>query len=226
MRFWWSMQKEAVTSDICQLARTTYSNCIRYLDDQIGRLLTDLKDRGLLQNTLVIITSDHGEHLGEHGLYLHGNSLYQELIHVPLIFYWPEQIPPDLRVESPVSLAQLPVTVARIIGRTAHPFPGTPLQWAGPTNDDGPVCAVFSEIPSPPEYPPCQGASPAFRGAMRAIRVGHYKLISNDDGEHQLYDLTEDPGENNNLIDVSAYDSIIERLFTGHMNSLGTSDAP
>jgi arylsulfatase A-like enzyme len=60
-----------------------YDHAIEYLDSELGRLLDSLESRVLLEETIVIVTADHGEHLGEHGLTGHGNSLYQELLHVP-----------------------------------------------------------------------------------------------------------------------------------------------
>src|SRR5262249_14799549 len=63
-----------------------YDAGVKYVDDNFGRLMDELQRRGLLTNTMVVITSDHGESLWQHGLPNHGRALYRELIHVPLIF--------------------------------------------------------------------------------------------------------------------------------------------
>ena len=71
------------------LARDAYDNCLAYLDERLGELFDDLERRGVLDQTLVIVTADHGEGLGEHGLFDHGESLYRTEIGVPLLFVLP-----------------------------------------------------------------------------------------------------------------------------------------
>ena len=71
------------------MARDCYDDCIAFLDDQLGRLLDKLQGQGLLDNTLVIITSDHGESFGVHGLFGHGGSLYLDEVAVPLVILCP-----------------------------------------------------------------------------------------------------------------------------------------
>ena len=79
-----------------------YDGAIAYVDTHINQLLAELQKRHLDANTLVVITSDHGEAFGEHGSYLHGNSLYREEAHVPLIFWWPGRVR-GLLMEHPVT---------------------------------------------------------------------------------------------------------------------------
>ena len=86
------------------------------MDDQIWRLLSELRMRGFKENLLVVITSDHGEAFGEHGTFLHGHSLYQEEIHVPLIFWRPGQVPSGVQVAQPVSIVSLAATLMDLIG--------------------------------------------------------------------------------------------------------------
>jgi arylsulfatase A-like enzyme len=109
------------------MARDGYDDCITFLDDQLGRLLEELSGRGLLDNTVVIITSDHGESLGEHGLYLHGISLYLDETAVPLVILSPNA-PANRAVAEPGSLRDLPATVVDQLGLAAgSPFPGHSL---------------------------------------------------------------------------------------------------
>ena len=109
------------------LARDCYDDCIAFLDDQLGQLLDELSGQGLLDNTLVIITSDHGESFGDHGLYLHGTSLYLDEIGVPLVILSPDA-PANRVVNEPVSLRDLPATVLDRLGLSAgSPFPGQSL---------------------------------------------------------------------------------------------------
>ncbi len=115
-----------------------YDDCIAGLDAELGRFLGDLRDRGLLANTWLVITADHGEHFGEHGAFGHGSSLYNEQTHVPLIL-----VPPlgnggsggdpfaglrGRRIEAPVSLCELPRTMTDLLLPGSHnPFPGRGL---------------------------------------------------------------------------------------------------
>ena len=85
----------------------------------------------MLRDTLVIITSDHGEQFGEHGVFNHGFSLYAQEVHVPLLIISPAA-PPGCTVSEPVSLRDLPATVVDLLGLGAgSPFPGAPWRNAG-----------------------------------------------------------------------------------------------
>jgi arylsulfatase A-like enzyme len=112
-----------------------YDSAISYTDDQIDNLLQDLDHRGILRNTVVVITSDHGEEFYEHGFYTHGNALYTELVHVPLIIVAPGEVPPATRISTPVSLTNIPATVIDLAtGQTAHDSPQRSLAtlWRDP----------------------------------------------------------------------------------------------
>ncbi len=87
--------------------RDRYDEAIEYLDSEIDRLLAELQERGDWENTLVIITSDHGELFGEHGLTGHGNSLYWRTLHVPLMAIWPSRLDRGVRHAPPISLTQV-----------------------------------------------------------------------------------------------------------------------
>ena len=120
------------------LARDYYDDCIAYVDDQVGRLYAELKNRGLLDNTIIIITSDHGEHFGEHGGTLgHTQSLYDQEIRVPLIVLDPRRAPSTQVVSTPVSLRNLPATALDLAGLSCEPpFPGKSLaRFWRPTTD-------------------------------------------------------------------------------------------
>lgn len=84
-----------------------YDGEIAHVDDQVGQLLEQLDALGLTQNTVVILTADHGEEFLEHGQWAHGHSLYEPAVHVPLIFRWPGLAQPRHRVTSAVSLVDV-----------------------------------------------------------------------------------------------------------------------
>ncbi len=75
--------------------RAAYWAMCDLIDVQVGRLLAKLEETGQWENTLVIFMSDHGEMLGDHGIYLKGPYFYDEATHVPLIVSWPGQIAPS-----------------------------------------------------------------------------------------------------------------------------------
>src|SRR5260370_39430026 len=105
---------------------------IAYLDDQIAMFLDALKQRGIDQHTLVVITSDHGELLGEHGLYEHQKSLYRPLIQVPLIFWQPGHLPAGVRIKRPISNVSLAATIMDMLSLNDGPaFPGPSLLVLG-----------------------------------------------------------------------------------------------
>ena len=88
---WISLDKLRLPQSYRALARDCYDNCLAYLDEQLGELFDELQRRGVLDRTLVIVTSDHGEGLGEHGLFDHGESLYRTEVRVPLLIVLPSR---------------------------------------------------------------------------------------------------------------------------------------
>ncbi len=112
-----------------------YDDCLASLDDQLGAFLDELEAKGELADTWIIITSDHGEHFGEHGHFGHGSSLYDAALHVPLILIPPLDRPYDdargRRVAPVVSLRDLPATVSDLLlSAGSGPFPGHSLaRW-------------------------------------------------------------------------------------------------
>ena len=108
--------------------RESYESAIAYLDRQLQSLFTYLDVEGDMQNTLVVITSDHGEQFGEHGRLGHwGRSQYLPVLHVPLMIIPPRPIPSGIRIADPVSLADLPATITQLLGITKTPFLGASL---------------------------------------------------------------------------------------------------
>ena len=73
--------------------RGAYDDCLASLDRELGRLIAELKRRGVYERTVLIVTADHGEQFGEHGEFGHGLSLYQPEIHVPLLIVYPAACP-------------------------------------------------------------------------------------------------------------------------------------
>jgi len=107
--------------------RAEYDALIASLDDATRSLLAELAHRGLLDNTIVIITSDHGEQFGEHGRCCHMNTLYRAVLEVPLLIRFPPAVPANQSIPAPVSLRDIPRTVLTLTGVAAESFPGRSL---------------------------------------------------------------------------------------------------
>jgi arylsulfatase A-like enzyme len=187
-----------------------YDAGLKYEDDYIGRLLGDLDQRGILKNTLVIITSDHGESLGDHGLSYHGAALYWELVHVPLIFSWPGHLPDGVRIGPPVGNEAIAATILQIVGGKSD-FPGPPLTafWQPGLTDHAASMfpLVASELPETntivKEDRVMQGKEPlATDGGMRSVISGEWQLISHEKYGDQVYNWKSDPGELKDLINT------------------------
>ena len=119
----------------------------------------------------MIVTSDHGEGLGEHDLFDHGESLYRPEIHVPLVIVLPAGQRATGVVREPVSLRDLPATILDLVGLSeGSPFPGRSLAnlWRHPSHGGGTVTidGVISELPKPNPSNPNRGRSPARRGPL------------------------------------------------------------
>jgi arylsulfatase A-like enzyme len=193
----------------------SYDECIAYLDGQIGRLLDDLDRQGILDNTLVIVTSDHGEHFGERGLRGHGHSLYRPLIDVPLLIIPPSHGPRGLRVGDLVSLRDIPATVVDLLGvGDRSSFPGQTLArcWAtGHDPDRALVDPPLSEVEHQKKFSPSP-LIPASLGPLWSLANEGMTYIRESDGDELLYDIEKDPLEVKNLAESADFRPILERF--------------
>ena len=178
-----------------------YDGEIRYWDEQFGLLLDHLEGMGLLENMLVVLTSDHGEMFGEHGHWVHGSALYEEVLRVPLLVRYPGIVAAGGAISVPVQNMDLMPTLLAYAG---IPLPGNlqaasllPL-LAGETPTS--TRPVFSEVaaltdPSHPLY------WTAPRTPLRSMRADGWKLIHPLDGSgDELFLLAEQsPYEGENV---------------------------
>jgi arylsulfatase A-like enzyme len=118
--------------------RHLYEQSIRYMDDWLGRILEALDQRGALEDTIVLVTSDHGENFGEGGLLAHCFSLDERLIHVPLVVHGPREA---VDLDRITSLAELPRLVADLAGVDGHPWNGDLPEGVALSQLDPPVLA-------------------------------------------------------------------------------------
>lgn len=198
------MARWKLTHAEAQSELAAYEACIAYLDDQIGRLLDIIAREGEADNTLVVITSDHGEEFGEHGLFSHGGTLYLPGLHVPLILSLPAAFPAGTRVSDAVSLRDLPATILEVLGLQAQfDVPGESLArfW----REDRPSARasgppVFSELEkfSREGYPASLPLAAA-NGRMTCLVDNRFQFIANVDGRAELYDYRDDPLQQHDL---------------------------
>lgn len=192
-----------VTTEHVRNARHAYYGMVSWLDDQVGELLKALENSGLDDNTIVCLTSDHGDMLGERGMW-YKMSFFEHSVRVPLLFWSPGTIPAT-RVNDPVSLVDLLPTFAEIgvdgrkvsysseiDGQSLLPF------LSGNRDSNRSVAAQYM----------AEGTSaPIFM-----LREGSMKYIACETDPAQLYDLTIDPDETNNLAGTSSTTELENRF--------------
>jgi arylsulfatase A-like enzyme len=192
-----------------------YDGAVSYTDDQLGRLLDALEGRGMLDDTIVVITSDHGEQFGEHGLVDHANSLYRQLLHVPLVLSFPSRIPASRRVTEPVTLVDLPATILDLAGLSdaRGQIPGRSMagHWDPAGRADIGSRPILSEV--------SQGINtaewlPISKGPMQSVVSDGMHYIRNGDGSEELYDFETDAAELNDLSSRPEARASLERLRT------------
>lgn len=109
-----------------------YEAAIAYVDARLGALLDTLGASGALDNTIIIVTSDHGEHFGEHGEFGHGSTLYPQVLHVPLVIAARGRVPVGHRVTERVTLRDLAATIEHLaLGTTTLPGASLESYWDG-----------------------------------------------------------------------------------------------
>jgi arylsulfatase A-like enzyme len=167
----------------------------------------------VLENTVVVVTSDHGEHLGDHALFFHGGSLYRQLVQVPLLILGAKGIPAGRTVAEPVSLCDLPATVIDLLGLGPdHPLCGQSMAryW----QPRSPGVRVLSDPllmeTTKPELIVNGGREPAAKGPMKSLVVAGMHYIRMADGSEELYNLDSDVEEKNNLANVNMLPVLFE----------------
>jgi choline-sulfatase len=178
-----------------------YDGEVAYADAQLGRLLDFLDASGLASRTLVVVTSDHGEGLGEHGEDEHMLFVYDSTLHVPLLLFWPGVLPAGAKLPGQFRSVDLMPTVLDLLGAPA------------PAGGGGSSRAAA--LRSGARLGPSESYAESLYGSIHfgtaplvALRAEGFKLI--DAPRPELYDLREDPGETHNLFEQRA--TVAERM--------------
>ena len=169
-----------------------YNHEIKQMDRSIGELFKFLKKHEVYDNSLIIITADHGESFGEHGLMLHTPAVYEELVKVPLIIKYPKDHYKKGRLPTPISLVDIMPEVLTVVGIPV-PQRVQGVSFSQKHHD------VIIERYKDKNW--AWTAYPFGERSLRAIYEGDYKYIWASNNKHELYNLRDDPHELNNLLE-------------------------
>ncbi len=164
-----------------QLLLDAYDSCLVYADAMMGQLFDELRRRGMMDNTVIILTGDHGEAIGEEGKYGHTVPIMrQEVTRVPLIVRFPVRLPAGVRVPHPVSIRQIPATILDLLGTDVNsPYEGPSLLNSVLDRDE----AVLST-----------------EGGVHGLALGDWHfVVQRDVQKKQLFNLKNDPQETADL---------------------------
>jgi arylsulfatase A-like enzyme len=188
------------------ILRACYDAALASIDEEIGVLVAHLRQRGILDHTILVITSDHGENIGEHGLMSHAYSLHDTLIRVPLIIRYPDCFTPGQRVTQQVQLTDVFPTLVDLlqleVPNLRQELQGVSL-LAQPAEERLAYAEMLAPHPSMQSLnrrvgAPAHTPRPAFDRALRCLRTPACKIIWSSDGQHALYNLRQDAGETTN----------------------------
>jgi arylsulfatase A-like enzyme len=185
-----------------------YDGALQYVDSKVAEVAEFLKARGVWDRTLLVITADHGEGLGEHGSIGHAFGLYDTELRVPLLLRCPPQVPQGFVAQDITQHIDVMPTILHIAGVDlggARPHGRVLLDRGRATR--GPVYAVAERFrpnlsTARERYPEIDMRALDVR--MKAIRNARHKFVWHSDEANELYDLVADPGETRNLIEGNA----------------------
>lgn len=204
-----------------------YDGEIAYTDAHLARLLDALEKAKIFDDTLVIVTADHGEGLGEHGHMEHGVNIYEETVRIPLVAAWPSKLPQGTTLTGPVTLADVAPTVLALFdlgSESESDRQNLARAWRGDETfaSDRPV-HLFRR-----RYEPTVVVDTPVAGELHGIRVGHWKLIIGEaEDRFELYDLAQDPQELSNVADEFPEKAAeLAALIAAEREKFGRIDSP
>lgn len=186
-----------------------YTACITEMDDMVGRVVQSLKDKELYENTIIIYTTDHGEHLFEHGL-REKHCMYEDAVNIPFIISYPKLFKQNTINNSLVSLIDIMPTLADLVGgKTPETAQGISLVDVLTSGAELKNRVVYSEFRGA-DYSLLPGAKNV---PSRMMRKGDFKFIYTHGIIDQLYNIKNDPDELNNLIFDKKHAKIYQEMY-------------
>jgi choline-sulfatase len=194
-----------LTEEEIQKNRRAYYGMVTYFDHKVGQIIDELERMNMMDNTMIVVTSDHGEMLGEHGMWFK-RTFYDPAAKVPLIMSYPEHLPAGKKVNEVVSLVDLAATlmqmgnvpdcdkwISEMDGDSFEPL----LVSDDPQWKDEMICEYYGEGPIHP---------------MIMLRKGPYKYVHVHEHEPLLFDMVQDPNETKSLASLPDYAHVLEEF--------------
>ena len=197
-----------ITSQEAEVLKALYAAQVFYVDKHLGRLFAQMRRLDLMDQTVIIILSPHGESIGEHNFVGHTSILYESVVRIPLIIRFPGAVPSNLRVRSLVQITDVLPTVLELAegntnGLALQGYSLLPVEsnrvyrewalaeWRGKSVPD--------DLRELAQDKGRQSVLDRFAHAMQMIRQDDYKYLRSSNGREELFNLTTDPDELNNL---------------------------
>lgn len=192
------------TDQAAETIRHLYKGSVAYQDFALGRLMDLLRERMDWDNTLVIVTADHGENLGEGQRWDHVFALNDALIHVPFVVRYPPKFPAGRRIAGQCELVDVVPTVFDMLGAPCPvgELPGAsalPERFQAKPYALAQVSPYYGHLERLAEVTGFQRDTTEFLAELRTVRNGRYKYVWSSRGDHRLYDLQSDPWEERNV---------------------------
>ena len=194
-----------VTEDDVRQSRAHYYAYTEQVDAQIGRVLKALDETGQADRTLVAFTTDHGDMVGAHRMWIKGWLPYEECYRVPMIVRWPGHVQPGTKTSKLVQTHDLGHTYVAAAGARALPFPDGARFSRSLTTPPAPIGATRSSAPTTAASTSIRSESPS---------PDRFKYVFNGFDYDEMYDLERDPDEMHNVVAAADY-----RRFTGDMQA-------
>lgn len=213
---WYIRKRLAVGIKTVNEAMARYDAAIAYVDNEIGRLIRILEAEGILDQTFVIVTSDHGESLAEHQIYFCHHGLYDVTVHVPIIFRYPDRFPRNTRMGNLVQHVDVVPTLLDVVGVDRSLY----------TDNKSAFHLIQSKSHKSREVVFIEEADAERKRAIRTDRYKYIRALSKEDavckecdvihgGTEELYDLKRDPEEKDNIVEehTDIAKKLTEKLF-------------
>jgi choline-sulfatase len=198
--------------DTCELTeeeivknRRAYYGMITYFDHKIGQIIDELERKCMMENTIIVVTSDHGEMLGEHGMWFK-RTFYDQATKVPLIMSFPDHYSAGKRVNKIVSLADLSATLMKI-----GDVPECD-DWISELDGDSFESLLFGDDENWKDEAICEYYGEGPIQPMVMLRKGRYKYVYVHEHEPLLFDMEKDPYEVHNLAQLTEYKHSIDEF--------------
>ncbi|HVM96494.1 MAG TPA: sulfatase [Candidatus Acidoferrales bacterium] len=214
----WMLPPATISDEDRTILRDLYDGTLAYIDQRVSEVASLLRANGLWDRTLIVLTADHGEYLGERGLVGHAVGLGEGLLRVPLLLRCPAVIPPGFVIDELAQSTDVAPTICTLLGLSAATFAhGRALIAAGRATP-GPGFAIAERFRSDSlasEQFSAQVERASYDVRIKAIRTRREKFVWRSDEQNEFYDLSADPGESENLIerDTVRADLLRRQLF-------------